>query len=254
MELEEKRQEKEWYDNPNLITWIEIGLIAIIIILSQAFAINNNLTATAILRSLFNHNITYLLGLIYFIGIKTYPGKKYFNFLNLFLVALYTLTSVASLLTLFQSFGLTTLISLGIHIVLLVYMIHTLPKGSRIWKEFKLERSPFNEITNEGYFYSIVVMSVVLLTVNLVGATTFDGIVIALLACIYMILLARYIYLYKAHTNKKDTEKKEVKKEKVSKTLEDKEKEEVIKSVPLEETEEKNTKKKTTKKKETTEK
>ena len=61
MELEKKQVEVEWYDNPGIITNIIIALIAIIIILSQSFAINNNLSTQAILSSIFYHNSVYLI-------------------------------------------------------------------------------------------------------------------------------------------------------------------------------------------------
>ena len=81
MSIEEKKKnEIEWYDNPNLITSFIIGLIALIVILSQSFAINNHLSAMEILSSILNHNIVYLLMCVYFVALKTKPGKKYFDF------------------------------------------------------------------------------------------------------------------------------------------------------------------------------
>ena len=52
MELENKKAEIEWYDNPGFITNLIIGLIAIVIILSQSFAVNNNLSTHEILSSI----------------------------------------------------------------------------------------------------------------------------------------------------------------------------------------------------------
>ena len=86
MELEKKQVAVEWYDNPGIITNIIIALIAIIIILSQSFAINNNLSTQAILSSIINHNSVYLIVLVYFVALKTRVGKRYFDFLNVFLV------------------------------------------------------------------------------------------------------------------------------------------------------------------------
>ena len=42
MEIEKQKTQVEWYDNPNIITDLIIIFIAIIIILSQSFAISNN--------------------------------------------------------------------------------------------------------------------------------------------------------------------------------------------------------------------
>lgn len=196
MDLEKKQNSVEWYDNPSIVTNIIIGLIAIIVILSQSFAINNNLSTEEILKNIINHNSIYLITLVYFVALKTYTGKKYFNFLNVFLILLYFITSITSVLTVFQSFSLSTLLKLALHIVIFIYLFHTFLKRTRVWKEFKLAKSPFNEIKNDAYFYTIVILVVMLLAVNLVSTTTFDGTVLALLDSTYLVLFARYIYLY----------------------------------------------------------
>ena len=64
-----------------------------------------------------------------------------------------------------------------------------------------MDNSPFNEINNENYFYSIVVLTIILLAVNLIGSTTFDGIIISLLSTLYTLSLARFIYLYQIKGN-----------------------------------------------------
>lgn len=194
---------KEWYDDSNKISNIAIAILVIIIILSQAFAVKNNLTTRDILINLLNHNSLYLLGLIYFIPLKTKAGKKYFNYLNIFLIIVYFIFTVTSVLTIIQSFGLTSLIGLLINIVFLIYMIHNLLKDTRIWKEFKLDSSPFNEINNENYQYSIIVLVVIQLAINLIGASTFDGVVLSLLVMIYNCVLARFIYLYQIYLDTK---------------------------------------------------
>ena len=60
----EKEQLKAWYDSPSSIINLLILFTVIIIVLSQAFAVNNSLSAEEIFRSLLNHNILYLIGLI----------------------------------------------------------------------------------------------------------------------------------------------------------------------------------------------
>lgn len=221
MDLENKEKTIEWYDNPGIVTSMIIALITVIIILSQSFAINNGLSSRDILRSLLNHNSIYLIVLVYFVSLKTHTGKKNFNFLNLFLILLYFITSITSLLTVFQSFYLSSLVSFAIHIVIFIYLVHTFLKDTRFWKDFSINRSPFNEITNDFYFYTIVVLSIVLLVVNLIVADTFDGIVMSLLECIYVVLLGRYIFLYNDFLNYKKT-LKEKKKSKVKKEVGDK--------------------------------
>ena len=94
--METKTNERIWYDNPNLLTSILIGLIAVILILSQSFAVKNNLAVTDILGSLLNYNSIYILTLVYFVALKIKIGKKYFDFLNILLILVYFLISVAS--------------------------------------------------------------------------------------------------------------------------------------------------------------
>ena len=75
--MESKKSENvvEWYDNPNLITSLLIGLIALIILLSQSFAINSSMSTVYILRNILNHNSVYLLMLVFFIMVKYSIGK-----------------------------------------------------------------------------------------------------------------------------------------------------------------------------------
>ena len=108
--------EKDWYDSPNIITYIIIGLLVILIILSQSFAIQNHLSATDILRSILNHNSVYVITLVYFILIRTKVGKKYFDYLNIIMSIFYILISFAGLFTVFQSFGLASLLGLAINV------------------------------------------------------------------------------------------------------------------------------------------
>lgn len=196
MEKAKLNKEIEWYENPNLVTSLIIGLIALIIILSQSFAINNNLSAASILSNILNHNSIYLFSGAYFIVLKTKIGKKYFDFLNLFLIVVHALTAVTSFLTLFQSFGLSSLVGLSIDVLILIYLVHTLLRSTNIWKSANLGSSPFNEITNGGYFYTILILSITLLAVNLISTTSFDGTILTLMECLYTLLFIRYVFLY----------------------------------------------------------
>lgn len=198
-----KKLEIEWYDNPNLVTTFIILMTALIIILSQSFAVNNGLGVGEILSSILNHNIGYLLVAIYFVALKTKVGKRYFDFFNLFLIALYTLTSITSLLTVLQSFGLGSLLGFMIDLMILIYMVHTFLRSTIIWKSLGMSKSPFNEITNSGYFYTILVLSITLLAVNLISTTSLDGTILTLLDTGYMILFVRYIFLYGEFLNSK---------------------------------------------------
>ena len=204
MELEKKQVEVEWYDNPGIITNIIIALIAIIIILSQSFAINNNLSTQAILSSIINHNSVYLIVLVYFVALKTKVGKRYFDFLNVFLVLLYFITAVTSILTLFQSFSLETFVGCLLHLTLFIYLFHILFRRTRVWKEFHLNRSPFNEIKNDTYFYTIIVFTIFLLAIDLIATTTPDGTILSCLDAFFLGMFARYIYLYGCFVDNKE--------------------------------------------------
>lgn len=186
----------EWYNDGSTITTCLIGLIIITILLSQSFAIKNGLSAADILSSILTHNSIYLCVCLYFIALKTKFGKKYFDHLNLILILFYLFTTFTSFLTVFQSFNLDSLMSLFIHVFIVLYLVHTFFRGTRIWKEFKLSKSPFNEFSNEGYFYTVVILGVILLAINLIMTTSFYGTVLSLLDCSFTYLFARYIYLY----------------------------------------------------------
>lgn len=193
------KSERKWYDNPNIITTSAITVLTLIILLSQSYAVKNNLSTNDILRNLLNHNTLYIIGLIYFIPLKTKAGKRYFNYLNLFLIIVYLIFSVTSVLSIIRSFGITSLMTLGINIIFLIHMIHVFLKKTRFWKEFKLEKSPFNEIKNEYYFYSQLVLSIILFTVNLINSSNVDGIILSTVVMIYTLLLTRYIYTYQVY-------------------------------------------------------
>ena len=208
--LEKNKKEIEWYDNPDFIVSILLGLNIAVIILSQAFAIKNNLSSLEIFRSILNHNSTYIMLLVYFVFLKTKVGKKYFNFLNIILIIFYALVTIASLLTVFQSFGLSSLVYLILYLIMFIYLIDTFMRDTRLWKDLELGKLPFDEVTNDWYFYAIMLLSVVYLAVDLISASSFDGVVLSTLGTICIMLFARYIYLYKAYQESKT--KKEVNK------------------------------------------
>ena len=204
MEKEKSDVRIAWYDNPGIITNIIIGLIAVIILLSQSFAINNNLSTHEILSSIINHNSVYLIVLVYFVALKTNIGKRYFDFLNIFLVLLYFITGITSFLTIFQSFSLEALVACALHLTLFVYLFHTLFRRTRVWKEFHLNKSPFNEIKNDAYFYAISVLTIFLLALDLIVTTTPDGAILSILDASYMLAFARYVFLYGCFVDNKE--------------------------------------------------
>lgn len=202
--MKKKAVGKEWYNNPSIISGLIVGLIALIIILSQSFAVNGEVSGFTLFSNVLNHNISYMFIFVYFIILRFKVGKTYFNYINLVLMALCFIQTVASLLTVIQSFSLSSLLVCVAQFLIFIYLFHTFLRKTVIWKEFKLEKSVFNDFTNSWYFYSIVIVEVVLVTVDFITISNFDGIVLSLLDCLYTILFARYIYLYGEFINNKD--------------------------------------------------
>ena len=213
MNLEEKKDNTLWYDNPSIVTWLIILIISIIILSSQSFSINSNVNALRMFQDILNHNITYMIALVYFISLKTKFGKKYFDYINIVMMIVFFIVFVTSILTVFQSFNLATLLTLAINTILVVYFFHVFMRGTRFWKEFSLEKSPFNELSSDWFFWALVIVEVTLFAVNLITTSTFNGTVLATFDCIYVILLSRYIYLYSVYLDEKKINVKEEKQE-----------------------------------------
>ena len=198
-----KKQEKniEWYNNPNFIIWLVIGIISLIILSSQSFTSIGNVSPIKMFQNILNHNITYMIVLVYFISLKTKFGKKYFDYSNILMILFFTITFITSILTIFQSFSLVSILTLFNNFLILIYFFHTFLRGTRFWREFKLNKSPFNELSNDWYFNAIMVVEITLYAVSLISMTTVDGTFLATFDCIYIILLTRYVYLYGEYLN-----------------------------------------------------
>ena len=195
----------KWYDSANTITSLIIGVILLIIVFTQSFALGRN-GSIELFTSIINHNSIYLFILMYFVLIKFYFGKRYFNYLSVLLIFIYFITTTTSFLTFIQAFSLNSTLDFLLNILLLVYLVHTLMRDTRVWREFYLSKSPFNELPNEFMFYSIIVVSMILLAVNLISTVVISGVFISILDTIYIILLVRYIYLYRVFLDKKKIE------------------------------------------------
>ena len=195
-------KKNKWYDNANMITSLIIGTILLIIIFTQSFALRRN-GSIELFTSIINHNSVYLFILIYFILLKFYVGKRYFNYLSVFVIFIYFIITTTSFLTVIQAFSLITSLDFLLNTLLLIYMVHTLMRDTRIWREFYLSKSPFNELPNEFMFYSIIVVSIILLAVNLISTIVISGVFISVLDTVYIVLMARYIYLYRIFLDKK---------------------------------------------------
>lgn len=196
MNLEEKKKVVSWYDNPNMITTLIILVLCLILIGSQSMGSGSQLDGWELFRNVINLNTTYVLVLIYFALLKFKVGKRNFNILNLILILLYFITTITSFLSIFQSFNITSLLSLLINVIIFIQIFHTFFRDTRIWKEFGLEKSPFNEIHNDSYFYIVTILSILYLAINLIFTDDFDGVVITLFVCIYYMLFSRFTMLY----------------------------------------------------------
>lgn len=197
MEKVQKKSEV-WYDNPSTIINCIIAVIIAIVVCSQSYTYRGDLSLT-LFGSVINHNSIYLLILVYFILLKLSVGRKYFNYFNVFLMFLYCISSVTSLLTMVQSFSLNTLLSFVLDFIFLIYLIYTFLRDTRVWKELKLYHSPFNEFTNEISFYSIIVVSIFLLAVNLISTVVISGVILSTLDTVFEVLFGRYIFLYRSY-------------------------------------------------------
>ena len=199
-----KSSEKDFFDSPSMITYILIGLLVVLIILSQSFAIQSHMEAGDIFRSIINHNSIYLVSLIYFILIRVKFGKKYFDYLNVVMFVFYLLTTFASLFTIFQSFGFDSILNLAFNVLITLYFGYSFFTRTVIGKDLKLSDSPLAEINNGQYYYLLIGIIAISLIVSLVSVNSFEDVVVYLLEAIYQFMFVRYIYLYKEYVERKE--------------------------------------------------
>lgn len=200
--MKDKKQDIKWYNSANTITTLIIIVIGLIIVCSQSFTLGKY-SSFELLTSVINHNSVYLFILIYFVLLKFYIGKRYFNYLSVLIIFIYFITTITSFLTFIQAFSLNTTLDFLLNFFIFIYLIHTLLKDTRIWREFYLSKSPFNDLSNDFMFYCIITISIFLLAVNLINTAVISGVIISILDTVYVLLLARYIYLYRRYLEKK---------------------------------------------------
>lgn len=193
--MKDGKKDIKWYESGNMITTLIIVTILATILCSQSFAVVGN-SSFSLFSSVINHNSVYLLVLVYFCLLKTKMGKVYFNYLNIFLIFIYFISTLTTFLTLIQSFSLNTIFHFLESFVLFVYLFHTMLRDTRVWKDMHLGKSPFNEIVNDYYFYALLVLVVFSLVVNLISTVVVSGLFVSILDAFYVLLFARYIYLY----------------------------------------------------------
>lgn len=191
-----KQEKIEWYNNPSIISWVLIVIFSLTILTSQSFSADGSIDALKLVQNILNHNITYMIMIVYFVLLHTKFGKKYFDYSNVLMIIFFLISFVTSILSLLQSFSLIALLNVFNNFLLFIYFSHTFLRGTRFWKDFNLSKSLFNELGNDWYFDAIVVIEVTLFAVSLISMTTVDGTFFATLDCICSILFARYIYLY----------------------------------------------------------
>lgn len=218
-----KSSEKDFFDSPSMITYILIGLLVVLIILSQSFAIQSHMEAGDIFRSIINHNSIYLVSLIYFILIRVKFGKKYFDYLNVIMFVFYLLTTFASLFTIFQSFGFDSILNLAFNVLITLYFGYSFFTSTVIGKDLRLSDSPLAEINNGQYYYLLIGIIAISLIVSLVSVNSFEDVVVHLLEAIYKFMFVRYVYLYKEYIERKELEASKEKTKKEEKTEEVKE-------------------------------
>ena len=207
MNLEEKREAKSWYDNPRFVVNIITILLLGILIYSQSISNNSELSGWELFRNIMNVNLLYVIILFYFVIIRFRVGKRYFNYLNLFFILLYFFITITSLLTILGVFDLLLFLVFLINLTLFIQMSHTFLRGTMTWKEFGLEKSPFNEIKANNYFVIVFILSSLYLVINLISSGEFSGVVLTLFISLYYIFLSRYTYLYSTYLDSIDKDK-----------------------------------------------
>jgi len=203
--------EKEWYDDPSLITTILIGLIVIILIMSQSYAIRNHYGFLYVVRALLNYSSVYLMYLIYLIFLKTKVGKKYFNMMNLIASFVFVLLTLASILTVIQFPSVGSMVNAVQSLLLSVYFTYVFLEDSKIYEQLGLKKLQFSTVSNDQYFYILLGLIGVGLIVSLIQMVDFTGVVLTLLESIFMVGFVRYIYLYQSYKEAKCEEVQEQK-------------------------------------------
>jgi len=209
-------KEKDWYDEPDVLTTVLLSVIGLILILSQTHAIRNHLGLFEMIKSLINYSSVYIFFLAYFSLLKTKIGKKYFNLLNLILAIMYAILFIGSFFSFIQFFKLETLVVFLQTGAIFIYLVKVLLEETSLYKRLGLTRIPFDKINNDAYFYGVSLLVILNMTVTLFDTKVFYSVVLVVLETLFLIGFARYLYLYQAYKNekKKVTHRKKKKEEK----------------------------------------
>ncbi len=198
------RKKLEWYDNPNLIINMMIGLLAISILVSQTIAIRTGLSFQESVNQLFNDSSVYLFYLVYFVLINLKFGKKHFDALSIVIFVFQSILLLTSLLNIIQTVGVKTIFEFILSIGMWLYLSNSLIRTTKIWKAFNLDLVPTKFFKNIDYFYIVTASSLIILILGLIDSFDFNYVLVILLDCLVYIGVARYLYLYRKYNEDKN--------------------------------------------------
>ncbi len=204
----DNRKKVEWYDNPNLIINLMIGLLGIAVLVAQTIAIRMGLSFQESVNQLFNDSSVYLFYLVYFILINLRFGKKHFDALSIVAFIFQSILLLTSLLNIIQTIGIKTIFEFILSIGMWLYISNSLIRTTKIWNDFNLDLVPTKFFKNIDYFYIVTASSLIILVIGLIDSFDFNYVLVILLDCLVYIGIARYLYLYRKYNEEKKNIKK----------------------------------------------
>ena len=172
-----------------------VGLLVYIII-----SIMYNYISDLGLLDLIKNDFFYLILTAYFILIKTKVGKKYFSYMNIALAAVLTFNFVASFFNILTTFNFTTVFSLVVDFLLCGYFINS------FFYKYTKKLDLLKKFNNTLIFYVLSLVLIVLyfmLCFKYYGEVHIIKMIGYILQLLILIILSRYIYLYKKASDSK---------------------------------------------------
>ncbi len=197
-------REKDWYDDPNILTTVMLFILGLILILSQTYAIRNHLGLWYMIRSLINYSSVYVILLAYFILLKTKVGKRYFVIMNVILGGMFAILSLGSVFSMIQFFKLETIFSFLQNTCVFFYFVKVMGKDTNLYFKLGFSKIPFDKVTNDYYFYGISALYILGMVLSFVDKPPFDTFVLLLLQTIFFIGFVRYLYLYQEYLDERE--------------------------------------------------
>jgi len=192
-------RERDWYDDPNILTTVIALILGLILILSQTYAIRNHLGLWYMIRSLINYSSVYVILLAYFILLKTKVGKRYFVLMNIILGFMFAILSLGSIFSMIQFFKLETIFTFLQNTLVFFYFVKVLWRDTKLYSMFGFSKIPFDKVTNDYYFYGISALFILGMILSFVDRPPFDSFVLLLLQTLFFIGFVRYLYLYQEY-------------------------------------------------------